>query len=199
MKNWLKIFKDEVESTPIEVMSEINHLEKTQIDLQTNLKGVQADLETKRLELLGSTGSASDVKKLKTEIEKLKALESETSEKLQALDTAIEKLTVLHGKALTREKDTEISRINSELAQIETDKVKLTEKLLKSAGETAALSYLLRGGNAFTISPQTKPLPINKLEGKLFYDSFDKIANGEIPLTQQQNNLITARNALANQ
>jgi len=191
MKTWLKIFKNQTVSTPLEIMAEIKNLESEKKDAQEVFTGLQGMLENKRIDFLGGNCSVNDVKKLKGQV-------SDARENIKALDLALEKLQQLHKVAVAREKDSVVAGINKALLKLETDRQELVEKFIKASGKAAALSFLLRGGEVFQLSPKHTPLALTGVEKQPFYDIFNEIVNGQPPLTQKRIDLITQRTALLN-
>ena len=191
MKNWLKIFKDETESTPAEIKIEIETLQQTRTDIMVALEGLQTKLETKRIERLGGQGKSIDIKKLKEQ-------ESEELENIKAVDIAVEKLKQLYQTAIEQEKNSAIADINQALVDLETNRKELTTKLLKASGEAAALSFLLRGGQSFTLGPNNYPVELIETDRQPFLDQFNDVVNSQIPLTAKHQDLIAQRTALLN-
>lgn len=123
MKTWLKIFKNETVSTPLEIMAEIKNLESEKKSAQEVFTELQGMLESKRVVFLGGTGSINEVKKLKAQV-------SDARENIEALDLALEKLQQLYKIAMAREKDSAVAGIDKALVKLEADRQELTKKFL---------------------------------------------------------------------
>jgi hypothetical protein len=192
MQNWLRIFRGETVSTPAEILAEIKNLESERDDFQAAFTKLQAKLESKRLEHLGGNSSAGDLKKLKNQV-------SDARENIKALDLAMDKMQALHKTALENEKDSAIADIDQALMDLEKDRKKMTASFLAASAKAAALSFLLRGGEVFQLSPKNTPLALTGVERQPYFDRFNEIVNSQTPLTAKRIDLIIQRSALQEQ
>lgn len=187
--NLSKIFKSSKPAKSTDIQSEIKNCEEQRSEHRERLDNVTKLLQDKRIDEMCGQDVEGDVTALEAE---QKSLEAD----IGTLDVIIQRLSSKLDEAVAHEHKTAINLIDKELAALRKKQSDLTDKLLKSSGEAAGISFLLRGSNAFTVGPRTLPLALAGDDSQAFYDSFQKVVGAEIPLTQKIQDLVERKNTL---
>ena len=179
--NFLKIFQKN-EPTSIETAKEIKNLESLGETAQENVENLSMALEELSLQVLGG-------QKTREALESFQAKHGEAVETKNIIVVALKKLTAIHKKAVQNELAKKLERLKQERVQLVEDRKIIVQRLLKSGGTTAGLSYLLRGGMPIEIGEHKPPVSADAADGVggfYFREAFNQVVGGELPWTRKQ-------------
>jgi|GEM_PF-5027829 len=180
--NFLKIFQKK-EPTAKETAAEIKTLEALKKTAQDNIEKMSLSLENHRLKVLGGQGGTRDT------LDSMKAEHSEAVETGKTIGIALKKLRDIYKNAVQNELAKKLERLKQERVQLVEDRKIIVQRLLKSGGTTAGLSYLLRGGMPIEIGEHKPPVSADAADGVggfYFREAFNQVVGGELPWTRKQ-------------
>jgi len=179
--NFLKILQ-KTSPTAKETAAEIKTLGSLKKTAQENIEKLSLSLENHRLEVLGGQATRDT-------LDSMKAEHSEAVETGKTIGIALEKLRRIYIDAVKNELGKKLEKLKQERVQLIEDRSIIVQRLLKSAGTTAGLSYLLRGGMPIEIGEHKLPVSADAADGvsvSYFREAFDQVVGGELPWTRKQ-------------
>jgi len=179
--NFLKIFQ-KTEPAAKETAAEIKNLESLNKTAQENIEKLSLSLENHSLEVLGGQGTRDT-------LDSMRAEHGEAVERKKTIGVALKKLKDIYKKAVQNELGEKLEGLRQDRVQLVEDRKLIVQQLLKSAGKTAGLSYLLRGGMPIEIGEHKLPVSADAAGGvsvSYFREAFNQVVGGELPWTRKQ-------------
>lgn len=170
MKNWLKMFKGEIQSSSDEIRMEIEDLEKKKEEKSQMVDRLTTDLKTARLDKMGGVNNDDDILSIEKSF-------TDAKNDLEILNDAIVGLSELYKKTIEKEKIRSIQFIDAEILSLQEEKKEITEKFLSLAGEAAGLWEIISAGGSFSAGRRTVPISGSREKNGPFLLAFNKANN----------------------